>query len=99
MLANSIQHAPAFQWKMKQSNIVESGFLPRVRYPTAAMRSFNLSFPVGGEVCTPDTRIKFGQIEHISSIWVVGVGVFSLFFPIAATLGACDCIKIMLGAA
>lgn len=51
---------------------MSAAFLPRERHPTAAKRSFNLSFPVGGVVYTPDTRITFGQIEHISGVSVGG---------------------------
>lgn len=42
-------------------------------------RSFNLSFPVGGAVHTPDMRIKFGQIEHSSG---VSAGRGMVLFPL-----------------
>lgn len=79
MLANYNTASPALHWERKQSNAVKPGFLPRERRPAAATRSFNLSFPVGGVVYTPDMRIKFGQIEHISGVPAAGVQFFSLF--------------------
>ena len=72
--------------KGNNPTLLKSGFLPRERHPTAATRSFNLSFPVGGAVHTPDTRIKFGQIEHISGVSVGGGAVLFLMddngFPV-----------------